>query len=37
VWTFNPLKYQDFIKSYIVLYMIGCFLPNEPNLCGGIL
>jgi len=33
----NSLENQDFGKSYVVLYKIGGFRPNEPNLCGGTL
>jgi hypothetical protein len=31
------LENQDFGKSYVVLYKIGGFCPDEPNLCGGTL
>jgi hypothetical protein len=33
----NSLKNQDFRKSYVVLYKIGRFRPNKPNLCCGTL
>jgi len=33
----NSLKNQDFGKSYVVLYKIGGFCADEPNLCGGTL
>jgi hypothetical protein len=31
------LENQDFRKSYVVLYKIGGFRADEPNLYGGML